>query len=184
MKKVLAVVLTVAFIGMWAYTASAQTPHVVVFFDEDAWTQTTEVCQGNGVFDTLSVVAVNFNMFINAIEYAVNYPPSTVWIADLPVTPLNIGTTAGGVASSWSLPQNGFVPLGVMNVLIQWQCDDCGTSPNDPIIVAPNPLTGFIRATRYPDNFLVEGVGLTSLVCPVVPVEEKTWGGVKALYDN
>lgn len=184
MKKVLAVVLTVAFVGMWAYTATAQTPHVVVFFDEEAWTQTTEVCQGNGVFDTLSVVAVNFNMWISAIEYAVNYPPSTQWIADLPVTPLNIGSTPGGVASTWNLPQNGFAPLGVMNVLVMWTCDDCYTSANDPIIVSPHPLTGFIRAARYPDNVLVDGVGLTSLVCPVVPVEEKTWGGVKALYDN
>ena len=184
MKKVLAVVLTVAFVSMWAYAATAQTPHVVVFFDEEAWTQTTEVCQGNGVLDTLSVVAVNFGMWLNAIEYAVNYPPSTLWIADMPNGALNIGNTPGGVASSWGLPQNAFSPLGVMNVLITWQCDDCSTSSNDPIVVVRHPLTGFIRATRFPDNLFVEGVGLTSLVCPVVPVEEKTWGGVKALYDN
>ena len=69
--------------------------------------------------------------------------------ADLPVTTLNIGTTPGGVATSWSLPQNAFDPLGVMNVLVSWQCDDCGTSPNDEIKVVPNPLTGFIRATAF-----------------------------------
>ena len=183
MKKVLAVVLTVAFVSMWAYAATAQTPHVVVFFDEN-YTQTTAVCGGNGVTGTLYVVAVNFNMWISAIEYAVNYPPSILWLADIPKTPLNIGVTPGGVASSWGLPQNGFAPLGVMDVLFSWQCDDCSTSPNDPIVVATHPQTGHIRAARYPDNVLVDGVGLTSLVCPVVPVEDKTWGGVKALYDN
>jgi hypothetical protein len=184
MKKVLAVVLTVAFISLWAYSASAQTPHVVVFFDEDFWTQTTEVCQGIGTLDTLSVVAVGWNMFISAIEYSVSYPPSLIWLADLPVTQLNIGTTPSGVATTWGLPQNGFEPLGIMNVLVSWNCDDCTGYQNDPIVVGPHPLTGFLRVARYPDNELIEGVGLTSLVCPVVPVEEQTWGGVKALYDN
>jgi hypothetical protein len=183
MKKVLAVVLTVAFVSMWAYAATAQTPHVVVFFDEH-WTQTTEVCQGAGVFDTLFVVAVNFDMWMSAIEYSVDYPPSVNWFADVPNTPLNIGNTPGGVASTWSLPQNAFAPLGVMNVVVQWTCDDCSLNQGDEITVRPHPLTGFIRAARWPDNVLFEGVGLTSLVCPVVPVEEKTWGGVKALYDN
>jgi len=185
MKKVLAVVLTVAFVSMWAYTATAQTPHVVVFFDEDFWTETTAVCGGSGVLDTLAVVAVGFNMFVSAIEYSINYPPSTTWIADMPVADLNLGNTQSGVATGWGdIPQNGFAPLLVMNVLIQWECDDCGTSLNDPIVVSPHPLTGFIRAARFPDNELIEGVGLTSLVCPTVPVEEKTWGGVKALYDS
>jgi len=184
MKKVLAVVLTVAFVSMWAYAASAQTPHVVVFFDEGYWTQTTSDCGGIGTLDTLSVVAVGWNMFINAIEYSVSYPPSITWLADIPVTPLNIGNTSSGVATSWSLPQNGFDPLGIMNVLVVWNCDVCSTHENDPIVVGPHPLTGYLRATRYPDNALIEGVGLTSLICPIVPVEEKTWGGVKALYDN
>jgi hypothetical protein len=188
MKKVLAVVLAVAFVSMWAYAATAQTPHVVVFFDEGAWTQTTEVCRGNGVLDTLAVVAVNFGMWMSAIEYSITYPDistaSLVWLADMPVAPLNIGNTAAGVASSWPLPQNAFAPLGVMNVLVKWLCDDCSASTNAPIIAGPHLVTGFVRATRWPDNVLFEGTGLTSLVCPVVPVEEKTWGGVKALYDN
>lgn len=183
MKKVLAVVLTVAFVSLWAYSATAQTPHVVVFFDEN-WTQTTGVCQGVGTLDNLYVVAVNFNMFINAIEYGVSYPPSLTWIADIPNTPLVIGNTPSGVATTWQLPQNGFDPLGVMEVLVSWNCDACGSNANDPIVVGPHPVTGFLRATRYPDNALVDGVGLTSLVCPVVPVEEKTWGGVKALYND
>jgi hypothetical protein len=184
MKKVLAVVLTVAFVSMWAYAATAQIPHVVVFFDEH-WTQTTEVCPGAGVFDTLYVVAINFDMWMSAIEYSIDYPPSVSWFADVPNSPLNIGNTPGGVATTWNLPQNAFAPLGVMNVIVEWNFNDCGP-PNagNYITVKPHPVTTFLRAARWPDNVLFEGIGLASVVCPVVPVEEKTWGGVKALYDN
>ncbi len=182
MKKVLALALAVALMGMASSNVSAQVPNVQVYFDDIA--HTAKNCAGVGVMDTLLVVANNFNMWMNAIEYSIQYPPSLTWVADLSPSPLNIGNTPSGVATSFPQPVNAFNPAVVMQVLVMWNCDVCGGTP-DAVVVQPHPQTGFVRASRWPDNALVAGVGMTSLVCPgVVPVEETTWGQVKALYNN
>ena len=54
--------------------APAQVPSVAVYFDE-ALSQTSQDCQGNGTIDTLYVVALNFNDWISAIEFSVGYTP-------------------------------------------------------------------------------------------------------------
>jgi hypothetical protein len=189
MKKVLAVVLAAAFVTVGAMGVSAQTPNIQVYFDSNL-SQTAAECQGIGAPQTLYVVANNFNMFLSAVEYSIDYSglSSLFYLADIPVAPLNIGSTATGVASSWNIPQNAFGPMIVMTVLAQWNCDDCaGELANQSIVVEPNPsaLSGQVQAVRWPDNVVVVGLGMTSLVCPgPVPVAETTWGQIKSLYNN
>ena len=112
-------------------------------------------------------------------------PAELTWIGDMPNTPLAIGNTQAGVAYSWQLPQSGFTPYALCRILVAWNCDDCAgtTFPGGQVVVIPHPVTGFARVARYPDNVLVDGLGLTSLVCAQVPVEETSWGKLKALYD-
>jgi hypothetical protein len=187
MKKVLAVVLAAAFVSIAAIGAMAQpVPFVQFYFDENH-TMTAMDCPGpSSTPETGYIVAVNFNVFFTAIEYSVAYPPSMVFVADVRVNAnqLNIGNSASGISSAWSLPMAGFNPIRILEVLYMWNCDDCYDAQNQPIVVGPYPISGLLRYTRWPDNVLFDAVGMTSLVCPgPVPTEETSWGGIKALYE-
>lgn len=163
-----------------ASVASAQQPIVGIYFNEGGSIE-QQNCPGPFVLDSLYVVASNFNVFITGIEFMVSYPPSMAWVSDFDTQPVTIGTTPTGLSMGWAIPQNGFFPLNVLSVLIQWNCTGC-TTPNEPVSVVPHPVSGKVRVTRWPDFQFVDGIGLTALVCATVPVEETTWGNIKSLY--
>ena len=181
MKKVLTTVFAVALMA-FAMSASAQTPNIQVYFDENG-SQTATDCPAGGGFDQLTVIANNWNMFMSAVEYRIDYGPSFVFFGDIVDSPLVIGNSPAGISISWPLPQNAFDPFVVQRASVQWNCSDCAAT-NVPVQVLPNPASGKVQATRWPDNVLFEGVGLTSLVCATVPVAETTWGKVKSLYQG
>ena len=186
MRKVLAVVLAVAVLGFTAYTADAQVANVQVYFDAN-FTQTQAICGGVGIPQDLFVVANNFGMFMSAIEYKVVLPPSLFYIAEVTTAPVIVGNALAGVAMSWAVPQDAFGALGVSRIIATWQCNDCAFDlvADEPIVVVPHPISGLVRAVRWPDNTLFNAFGLTSIVCAdVVPTEETNWGKVKALYGN
>jgi hypothetical protein len=168
-------------------SSHAQVPRVEVFFDKGL-TMTDASCKGVDSLQTLYVAAINFNMYMSAIEYSIDYSglTSLVYIADVQIAPLNIGSTPLGVASSWNIPQNAFAPFIVMEVLCSWTCDDCTGQPSaQEIVVRANPSapSGQIQAVRWPDNVFVASAGATSFVCLAPdPVQETTWGHIKALY--
>jgi hypothetical protein len=171
-----------------ALPAMAQGENFQVYFD-DNYTQGAADCPGVGVLDTLYVVANNLNMFFTAAEFSVSLPAQLTWLADIPNTPLAIGNTQSGVAYSWTLPQNGFASYEICQILVTWNCDDCAgvVSPGWEVVVNRNlanpPAVTQPRVTRYPDIVLIDVIGNTSLICAQVPVEETSWGKLKALYD-
>jgi hypothetical protein len=179
MKTLLAVtaVLAVSLIGTGVH---AQTPMVSVFFDQ-ALTRMDEDCPSGGGIDSAFVVASNFNTFFAGIEYSINYPTTMTWLADYGTPPVTIGSTPTGISEGFSLPQNGFFRIVVAKVLFAWNCSGC-TITDDPVIVSPHPITGFIGVTDYPNYDFINGVGMTSLVCATVPTDETTWGRIKSLY--
>jgi hypothetical protein len=124
-------------------------------------------------------------MWMQAVEYQVLYPPQIMWLADNTGTGINIGTSPTGIATAWPLPQNAFSSFAVNKVLFIYMCQLCYEGNNIPIVVVPNPtaISGQVQAIRWPDGGTVYGVGMTSLICPTVPVEETTWGNIKALYE-
>lgn len=188
MKRVLAVVFAVALLGLAAHSANAQVPNMQVYFNSHI-NQAQEVCQGMGAIQTWYVVANNLNNFIKSIEYAVSYPPAVTWLADLPVTDTIVfGTTPTGVGQAFTDPGDGFGPLVVIKVLVSWNCEVCGSGAgawDQPVVAIPHPGTGFLRAVRWPDDFIIQLTGMTSIICPqVVPVEETSWGQLKALYED
>ena len=181
--------LATIFVGLTAFRAYAQIPNVQWFFDANL-TQTAFDCDGT-TNQFGYIVAVNFNAFISAVEYKMDYPPTgdLIWRIDIPVNPnqLNIGNTSVGVASAWSLPLDCFQPTVIMQVLYDWSgCNNCNpaANTNQPIVAGPNPSSGRLRFVRFPDNAEFDAIGMLSLVCPgTIPVEETTWGQVKALYE-
>jgi hypothetical protein len=143
-----------------AAPASSQT--VKVYFDEGLTMRAMD-CPGPGL-DTLYVVAEDFNMFMVGLEFQIEYPPSIVWLADLDLPPVTLGNSATGVSIGWPLPLNGFTPVQVMRAVVLWTCNDCSVV-NQPINVVPNPVSGFVRAARFPDYELIDGSGSTSMIC-------------------
>jgi hypothetical protein len=188
MKRILVVVIAVV-IGLMAINANAQIPNVQVYFDYNL-TETGANCPvapPGTVLDSCYVVANNFNMWMNAIEYTIDYPPQILWVGDVfPTDRLTIGNSPSGVGVSWPLPGNAFGALVIQKIRFYWMCDNCdpqGPNADAPISVLPYPLQSTVRAVRWPDLAIVPGVGMTSLICATVPVEETTWGGIKSMYE-
>ena len=160
---------------------SAQAPYIAVYFDQ-YHTQETKDCPGF-VVDYWYVAAVNFNTFITGADFAIQYPAAVTWLADLNMPPVTIGNTLTGVSMAFALPQNGYGSFELCQVKVFWNCDACVVPyVNNQVRVVPNPVTGFLGVTDYPQYNLIPGNGLTALICATVPAEETTWGQVKSLY--
>jgi hypothetical protein len=187
MRKVLVVVSALLILALGTSITSAQTPipNLQVYFTSDWGTYGAaqlQTCPGF-VVGTIYVVANNFNMWMSAAEYQVLYPPEVIWVADN-TGGIDIGSSPAGIATSWALPQNAFVPFAVNTVTVLYNCAGCPTT-DIPIVIVPNPgsISGQVQAVRWPDNSLIPAIGMTSLICPTVPAEETTWGSIKALYE-
>lgn len=178
MRKVLAITAVLMILGSFAY---AQTPNVQMVFDEGYASQ-TYVCSPGEIF-TGYLVARNFNIWMQAIEYNVQYPAGILKLGENPASPLAIGATddyVNGFSLAYTIPQNGFVP--VLTNTVYMQCQSC--IPDSYIKVIPHVVSTFVRATDYPGNNFVYGIGSSSVLCPeTIPTEHTTWGSVKALYE-
>jgi hypothetical protein len=180
MKTLLRVTAVLA-VSLMAVGAQAQmSPTVGVFFDQ-SFAQMAEDCPSGGGIDSAFVVAMNFNTFVSGIEYSINYPTTMTWVSDYGTPPVTIGSTPTGISEGFALPQNGFSPIIVAKILFLWNCAGCVVT-DDPIIVSAHPISGFVRATDFPNYDFINAVGMTSLVCATVPTEETSWGRIKSLY--
>jgi hypothetical protein len=161
--------------------ASAQTPYIAVYFDQYL-TQETKDCPGP-MMDTWYVAAKNFNAFLTGAEFAIQYPPAVVWMADVNKPEVTVGNTAAGISMGFPLPVNGFFDVFLCNVQVFWNCSAC-VEPylNNAVKVVAHPVTGFLGVTDFPQYNVIPGIGLTSYICATVPAEETSWGQVKALY--
>jgi hypothetical protein len=178
------IVIGLVLAAMASAPVLAQTPIVQVYFDEQFTAAGDCPSDAPGtVIDTLYVYAVNFDMFFTAIDFSISYPPQITWFGDTPANGgLMLGTTISGAAIAWTLPQNGFAPVQICQVIMVWQCDACVGNENSEIVVGPYFNQTEVSFTRWPDNVLFTAIGMRSLICATVPVEETSWGKVKALY--
>jgi hypothetical protein len=191
MKRALAGVLAIAFVGLMAAGASAQVPFFQLFFDDNSngsygETQKTE-CGSPNSQQPLYLVLQNANAFVAAVDYQIAFPPALLFLNDqYPVVPggsLNLGDSQAGNAISYGLPRNGFEPVLLVTINTLWTgvCD-CGAGPS-PLVVGGYQGKSTPNFIRWPDYAEFSGVGMTSLLCPgPVAASEATWGGIKALY--
>lgn len=184
MKKVLVVVFAVA-LGL-SGVANAQTPNVSVYFDENL-----QFTQGNcpaapigTVQLTLYVVANNFGIWMNGIEYQIFYPPELFIAGDIMIPgAISIGNSPMGIGIAFPVPVNAFTQAVVQRVSALWMCNSCTPGIDHPIDVMPYPGQPWVRAVEWPGLQPHIGIGMRSLVCATTPVQETTWGGIKALYE-
>jgi hypothetical protein len=190
MKKVLVVVFVVAF-GMSA-VANAQVANVSIYFDQDLQYQAQDCPTApiGTVLQTLYVVADNFGIWFNAIEYQILYPPELQFLGEVPVwpggsAPLVLGQSPIGITIGYTTPLNAFNQVVISEVSVIWMCEGCPGPLDIPLVVVPHPDSGQARAIEWPNLAPHTFVGMTSLICPApsTPVHETTWGGIKALYE-
>jgi hypothetical protein len=197
MKRALAGVLVAAIVGFSAGGASADAvPYFQVYFDDasnGSFGETQAFCGQMGMPVYLYVVARNFESWLSAVEYSIDFPPGLMFVGDTLEPPsqgtmLSIGNSDTGLAVSWSLPRNGFGEPGVLisTIFAIWTGDcNCQAGPQ-PVVVGPFPYPvpkTRPAGVRWPDNTEITAVGMTSLLCPgAVSTQESTWGGIKALY--
>jgi hypothetical protein len=200
MKKALAGVLVASLVGLMAVAATAQVPNIQTYFKANlaynSFSDTQADCQSPGMNQELYIVMNNWNMFIQAVEFSVDYPGALFVLGeDAPPNTLVIGSSpslggTGGVAIAWNLPQNGFSPLLALTVHSVWtSACDCNAGPQAIVVRgynyanAGNGGNADPVAVQWPSYAEISGVGMTSLICPgIVATEQTTWGGVKALY--
>jgi len=197
MKRALAGVLVAAIVGFSAGGASADAvPYFQVYFDDasnGSFGETQAFCGEVGHPVYLYVVARNFESWLAAIEYSIDFPPGLMYVGETINPPsqgtmLSIGNSDIGLTVSWSLPRNGFGEPGylVSTIFAIWTGDCYCQAGPQPIVVGPYPYpvpkTG-PSGVRWPDLVELPAVGMTSLLCPgAVSTQESTWGGIKALY--
>jgi len=166
--------------------AVAQTPYFQIYFD-DAHAIAAMDCPTapvGTVLDTLHVVAHNFNNFIIATEYSIDYSSRLSWQGDITTADIVIGNSPIGISQAWTYPLDAFVPLRVMSATVFWMCSGCAGNSNTPVVVMPNPETSVLAYVSWPGVQAIPAVGMTSLICATVPVEETSWGQIKALYQE
>jgi len=190
MKKILVVVCAVAFC-LGAASADAQVPYVQVYFDSLHTESVLEECPTDPQ-GTLYVVAHNWGIWMSGIEYQINYPPEMTFLGDFidEDRQLSIGSSPTGISIAWkNAPGAAFVSLRLQTVSVWYTCDGCQVQ-NITVTVVKHPVSDptqpnhMVRAVDWPDEADHWGVGMASVICPTVPVEETTWGGIKAQYGD
>jgi hypothetical protein len=196
MKKLICISFAMLLLATLISPALSETPYLQIYFDSGL-TQTTANCPyvpPSTIIDTLYIVAIGFNAFISAIEYRIDFTPDLVWLGDI-TTGLNIGDTRTGIATAWPVPQNAYSPLVVAEVFVLWMCEYCSLDVHDvPLCANGHSVTGYIRATRWPDLGYIYATNKSACICPTlhgelcdcpsspIPVENSTWGQIKAFY--
>lgn len=181
-KRLFVFAIVVAILCVGTLSSIAQVPYIAVFFDP-GMTETAKNCPGPSIVDTVYVGAMNFGMWMQAIEFTIDYSWALQWVQDIPYANLKIGSSPTGITLGWTIPANAFNPLLVMEARVLWLCNDCSVE-DIPVLVNPYPGQTSPRATRWPDVVVVEAVGMESRICSTIPVEDTTWGQVKSLYTD
>ncbi len=184
MKKAFSIFFVSILLIVSASAVSAQIPFVQVYFDEYLSKASIDNCPdetpGSQLY-SLYVGAHNFNCWMSAIEYKIEYPPEISFMGDN-TGGLDIGSSPMGIATAWTFPINAFGPALINEVSILYMCQLCIDISEVQIITVPHPESNKLRAIRWPDNSFVDAVGQISLICTTIPAEDTSWGQIKELY--
>ena len=181
-KRVTVTGLALLMLALSVAAVSADTPFVGVYFDEQLQTEQAN-CPGMGVRDTLWVAASNFDALLGAIQFQIFYPSMVFWFADFNILTeddggLVLGDTPSGISIGFPFPENFNLTRLVLQVDFFWNCATPCEFTNQQIQVC------CVEGSKHPGFELVQGVGLTALICATVPTEQSTWGNIKSLYEG
>ena len=175
---VLALVIMIPFSG-----ANCQVPFIMVFFDDEGTVGARE-CPAETMVDTFSVYAFNLNMWMERIEYRIEYSPAVNFCGDILEGRIRIvGNSDYGIEITYREPVEAGAKFLLQRSCVVWFCTDCASYLDTYNFVFPNPNTGRLGVTRHPDLVFINVMGWPSTTCPwTLPVKQSTWGQVKSLY--
>ena len=127
----------------------------------------------------------NTACYLNAVEYALELPANVILMGyTLPSAYVELGAPLTGHAIAIWPPMDGWNPgYNLLNTFSFMSLAPCGALLNAPIRVIPNPESGALQYSCFPENDLLPYQGLTSIVCPEqIGVEETNWGAIKSLF--
>jgi hypothetical protein len=128
---------------------------------------------------------------MDASEFKVAYPPGIVQIGfEIPLGSLNLGDPGSGISITYWPPMDGWNPgwnlLCTLHLLALdncWNGSPPGSMADARLSIVPHPETGMDQGSCWPENYLFEFTGLTSIVCPeYFAVQAKTWGSIKSMF--
>ena len=131
------------------------------------------------------VYAQNTGCFLTAAEFALELPPGVVIMSYTLPTAVTLGTLPEGISMAIWPPMDGWSYNLLATVLFMAinACPPGGSMVDAPIRVIAHPETGLIQGACFPENYLFEYTGLTSILCPLtVGVQETNWGAIKSLF--
>jgi hypothetical protein len=131
----------------------------------------------------------NAQCYLDAAEFEICYPPGIVQIGfEIPVGSLSLGDPDTGVSITYWPPRDGWNPgYNLLCTLKLMAVDFChsegGGMADAHIVIVPDHAVDHIYGSCWPDNYLFDYVGLTSIFCPTcIGTESKSWGAIKSLF--
>jgi hypothetical protein len=136
------------------------------------------------------IYAHNTACFLDAVEFALEIPDGIVIMNyALPGGALTLGQLPSGLSVAYWPPMDGWNPgynlLCTVDFLAFRSCFYAGKLDmvDAPLRVVAHEDTGLIRGSCWPENYLFEYAGLTSVICPVyMKTEDSNWSAIKSLF--
>ncbi len=165
--------------------AAASTPTIATYYDADG--SQIDDCYSSPEVADIHVVALNVNAWVLGIRYKIEFPPPFVYLDEHSffTDPVIGGTSDTGIEISYPSPVYFSERQLIHKAGAVWTCSS-GCSPYLNVYIAPVPYPGLTEI----EVDVVQGETTTTLflntsaavLCPTLPVQQQTWGKIKALY--
>ena len=181
MKKVLLMTLSVICVSGLAY---GQDVGSIDIFADPGLTSCNITTPPAGVFSAY-IAHTHVGDGATAVQFKLDTPPTMINVGEIPSFQLTIGSTTTGVSISYSACKTGTFQILLVNYV-----PGGVTPPCSWISVVPDPSDPGIQFADCSSNTVYLPSAGQARVNPdgtcscTVPVNETTWGGIKALYTN
>jgi hypothetical protein len=187
MKKVL--LLTLAVIGV-SSLAYGQDVGSIDIFSDAAFTNCNIAAPPAGTF-VVYVAQTHVGDGTTAVQFKIDHPPTFSVLAESSPFALVLGDSDTGIAISYTTCQTGTFLILTITYLAEDVSAPCGL-----MTIAPDPdATGGGDRIKFVDCNDNQHYDLTqagqarvnpdvTCTCNYLPVQETTWGGIKALYQD
>jgi hypothetical protein len=135
------------------------------------------------------VYAHNTECYLDAAEFEICYPAGILQAGwEVPTGSLTLGDPDNGVSITYWPPMDGWNPgynlLCTLHLLATaWCADAGGTLVDAPLKLEIHHETGHIYGSCWPENNVMDYIGLTSTICPAcIGTQDKSWGAIKSLF--
>jgi hypothetical protein len=106
------------------------------------------------------------------------------YLSDASVFPVTVGTSQTGVSIGYGACKAAPIHILTLNFFTMGATQPCCLFPVRPHPVNGGPWMVDCASTQLPAAARIAVVnGNQTCTCAIVPVDESTWGGVKALYE-